>query len=325
MVPGPPKAKEGTAYLLFTTMTMSADRTGAGPLCTRAITGPDHPAHQPIYVCETCQLIDEDGASPLPACICESCAFDCHADHEVYYVGVGPCVCDCPLLSMGRDAPAHECRLRGSSAREAERLGLAVGRPLNSPIPLIPPAPFSEAGENNVDEGDGAGGEDGNPKQKVEGKAFRSVSDSSIEPCSTVGGYIYESLTLPALAVADEGGDICRDLIRQAEALADCSKDTFWVPGDASEYDGEEWCDLEILARQIYRRHVHAYSLQTLARGDGRTTPVAGGAEWWVQVKPAGMPRAPVDLHYDKDEALAEAFGLGSFPTLSTVRKRKSG
>ena len=39
----------------------------------------------------------------------------------------------------------------------------------------------------------------------------------------------------------------------------------------------------------------------------------------WVQVKPAGTSRAPVDLHYDKDELLAEKFALGSFPTLSTV------
>ena len=67
-----------------------------------------------------------------------------------------------------------------------------------------------------------------------------------------------------------------------------------------------------------------------------------GGAEWWVQVKSVSAlpPREEhgaencnlsqpppqsnngaeaVDLHYDKDEALAESFGLGVFPTLSTV------
>ena len=38
-----------------------------------------------------------------------------------------------------------------------------------------------------------------------------------------------------------------------------------------------------------------------------------------MQVKPAGSTSAPVDLHYDKDESLAERFGLGSFPELSTV------
>ena len=33
----------------------------------------------------------------------------------------------------------------------------------------------------------------------------------------------------------------------------------------------------------------------------------------------AGLPSEAVDLHFDKDEVLAEAFGLGLFPTLSTV------
>ena len=104
-------------------------------------------------------------------------------------------------------------------------------------------------------------------------------------------------------------------MIRQAKALTDRSKDTFWVPDDGGDRDG--LCDLELLARQIYERHVDSYSLRTPA-GDG-AMPVPGGAEWWVQFKPAGVRKAPVDLHYDKDEVIAEKFGLGSFPTLSTV------
>ena len=38
-----------------------------------------------------------------------------------------------------------------------------------------------------------------------------------------------------------------------------------------------------------------------------------------MQVKPAGISRAAVDLHYDKDDVLAKTFGLGLVPTLSTV------
>jgi len=72
---------------------------------------------------------------------------------------------------------------------------------------------------------------------------------------------------------------------------------------------------------------MQSYSLQTDDATDEndvdatsrKTVSSGGGAEWWVQVKPAGTSRAPVDLHYDKDEVLAETFGLGSFPTLSTV------
>jgi hypothetical protein len=43
--------------------------------------------------------------------------------------------------------------------------------------------------------------------------------------------------------------------------------------------------------------------------------------EWWIQSKyleQDGTP-APIDLHYDKDENMAEAYGIGLFPQLSTV------
>jgi hypothetical protein len=50
------------------------------------------------------------------------------------------------------------------------------------------------------------------------------------------------------------------------------------------------------------------------------------GAEWWVQVKQAATnstvattTTTSIDLHYDKDEFLAAACGIGVFPTLSTV------
>lgn len=53
-----------------------------------------------------------------------------------------------------------------------------------------------------------------------------------------------------------------------------------------------------------------------------------GGAEWWIQVKKNlastgdgkdASGSDAVDLHYDKDEELAEKYGLGAFPILSTV------
>ena len=41
--------------------------------CTSAITGTDHPAHQPIYVCTACVPASPD---ELPPCVCEACAAD---------------------------------------------------------------------------------------------------------------------------------------------------------------------------------------------------------------------------------------------------------
>lgn len=72
------------------------------------------------------------------------------------------------------------------------------------------------------------------------------------------------------------------------------------------------------MAWRIFEQHKALYNLD-IQQG--------GGAEWWIQVK-TNLSSAnqkevsgseAVDLHYDKDEELAEKYGLGSFPTISTV------
>ncbi|KAL7553325.1 hypothetical protein ACHAWF_016620 [Thalassiosira exigua] len=284
-------------------------------LCTLAVTGPI-PAHQAIFVCETCKFVprevdgceeddegdgvddDVDEPEALPACVCRSCADACHSGHDVRYVGSGPCTCDCPFLTVGPSG-GHDCRLAGRSVREARRLGFGNGRTLNDPISS------NAVGGTETTEG-------------TEGSWCG-------ECCPTpMGGYAYASYTLPDLSVG--GDNLCQNLIRQAEALIECSRDTFWVPDHAEQTSESEWCDLELLAMQIYRKHVKSYSLKGCSEGEQATTSTSeGGAEWWVQVKPAGTSRAPVDLHYDKDEVLAEEFGLGSFPALSTVLNLTGG
>ena len=125
-----------------------------------------------------------------------------------------------------------------------------------------------------------------------------------------------------------ERGATSRILQGQARELIKHSKETFWLDSTAMTDREADHCDLERLASRIWERHVEAFELDR-----------AGcGAEWWVQVKPV-QPRQcvdlpsfmlpessqsnkgaeAIDLHYDKDEDLAEAFGIGAFPVLSTV------
>ena len=128
----------------------------------------------------------------------------------------------------------------------------------------------------------------------------------------------------------------CDRLIDQALAFIQHSTDTHWIPHNFTTASKHEHVDmdmdiklstLEQLAYSIFHRHIDAYNLRD------RLGP-NGGAEWWVQIKktnqgdndnthandgPKGFKKEAIDLHYDKDEALAEAFDLGSFPTLSTV------
>ena len=99
--------------------------------------------------------------------------------------------------------------------------------------------------------------------------------------------------------------DVCQRLIQQSIALAEFPRDTFWI---SANHNGQDLCELERLALDIFQKHASTSCEDNLV-----------GAEWWVQVKDLASENSAVDLHYDKDEHLAEEFGLGSFPLLSTV------
>jgi len=135
---------------------------------------------------------------------------------------------------------------------------------------------------------------------------------------------------------------ICNKMVEQAIELVKHTRDTHWL--DETLMENEEsspLCELERLAWLVYCQHAKYYNLPIEHEGLNKS-----GAEWWVQVKPVSMPNdldspstnedtnrfentttttslkngvEAVDLHYDKDEDLAETFGLGFFPSLSTV------
>ena len=356
-----------------------------GYVCTHAITGSIHPAHQAIYICETCRLLpnreptsnshisgegeqhcnDEDdniNADREAFCICECCAEVCHADHIVEFVGVGPCTCDCYRLccpdecantgessaeiSSGKTITRDVCKLVEISKEEANRLGFShVGgkRSLNDPIPLKIPTTCTLL--SNVDDTDdilNASKDSSNAPSgnDIDSELVGWINPQCIQCNSSMGGYTLDSFTIPSLSSSD-GVQHCQNLVRQAEALVDESRETFWVPvgDDELEISGkdEDLSDLELLAKAVYLQHVKSYNLnmrtftekkdvnadllpRLLTKNNSCTDEESKpGAEWWVQVKPEGSTKTPVDLHYDKDEALAEAFCLGSFPTLSTV------
>lgn len=136
--------------------------------------------------------------------------------------------------------------------------------------------------------------------------------------------YIQEVFTISSL---DERS--CDRLVREAAELVKHSKDTHWLELNNDDEPNQKKTKLEGLALTILQRHIKEYQLSN-NDNDG----FQGGAEWWVQVKPITNPTESssrldhddttngdeaVDLHYDKDEVLAENFDLGAFPTLSTV------
>ena len=285
--------------------------------CSYAATG-SNDAFQAIFVCRTCCCSStppntSNGNVPLSAdplrCICQACAEYCHAEHDVEYIGMGPCYCDCRELGNSCDS----CSLLASSWAEAERLGLAASNNSNNDCPR---------------------------------DTTTFGLSTYIEPDDSINrpGYVRDVFRLSLL----RDKHYMHQLQLQALELIQHSRETFWLGSDVLQIGDDDDDDdggeerlipqlsgLEQLACIIFRQHWQHYNLSSLC-SDHRTTTAKAGAEWWVQVKSVSSPSGDenndeiigkigggaaeaIDLHYDKDEALAESFGLGAFPVLSTV------
>ena len=101
-------------------------------------------------------------------------------------------------------------------------------------------------------------------------------------------------------------------LVNQCKKLVSNSKDTFWL--SASDMNNPT-CALEKLAGAVFKHYTKGATFDASR----------SGAEWWAQVKDISHEESDdncnraIDLHYDKDEKVAEMFELGLFPQISTV------
>ena len=265
--------------------------------CTFAVTG-TNPTFQAIFIVSE----DSAGEDQSPLCVCQACAEVCFDDgyHEVEYIGMGPSYCDCSRMG--------KCKIYEQSLREAERLGIVV--------------PIDQ----------------------------KEIGDSPTE--SLPQDFIREAFDVPVLQPFESDNSrssLAPLLVEQAQELIKHTKETHWidetvvgVDGEGGESGQKKMCLLESLAWSIYRSHRERYK-DSMFSDDDNGEISKGGAEWWVQVKEISQSNMPaedattadesdtlensnktslassIDLHYDKDEALAESFGIGSFPTLSTV------
>jgi len=251
--------------------------------CTYAVTGPN-PSYQAIFICRACN--ETHGKEDTFLCVCEACANHCHESlnhDEIDYLGMGKAYCDCAQLGSGG------CKILDASQKEIEEWKY----------------PVAFGGDST---------------------ALSTLSGNSNDAGITPPQYIMDAYSITGLSnnnihMDDDTMDqnpACQHLVEQASGLIQHSKETFWLPATSSTVKREDWCDLEQMAWNIFRQHTTNYDLPIQE---------TGGAEWWVQVKQQKQDgddsevilAEAVDLHYDKDETLAEKYGLGSFPTLSTV------
>ena len=159
-----------------------------------------------------------------------------------------------------------------------------------------------------------------------------------------------------SLAISSNPSDVYDALRRECIYLVKQSKETFWVGSDwkysfddehtdtdkkrAGKDSGERrqsLCQLEDLALMIF--HYHTKLLSNNSGKSGSIDMSRSGAEWWIQVKQNKKTDVgdgnlkddgdninkninndeTVCLHYDKDEVVADVWGAGLFPPLSTI------
>lgn len=131
-------------------------------------------------------------------------------------------------------------------------------------------------------------------------RMLESPSDATAEKeVDKDGGIMSNVFCIPTL----QGSDISSSLVQHAQELVKHSKETHWVDKNCN-LDGLS--PLEKLSWNLFEHHAKQFGS---ALGDVMDR---GGAEWWVQVKDTSGQNTAIDLHYDKDEALAESFGTSN-------------
>jgi hypothetical protein len=115
---------------------------------------------------------------------------------------------------------------------------------------------------------------------------------------------------------------------QQCDGIVKHSKETFWVGcnwnflSDGTSPSETTSCRVQLEEFALYIFHYHIKSLSCRTEQGLSFNPELSGAEWWIQIKDLTDPEMispSIDLHYDKDEDIAEHFDVGIFPSISTV------
>lgn len=267
--------------------------------CTAALPGQ---VFQDIYICRACCQVDgSDNDTETPAslaCICQACAETCHAHCRLADDDGQVDENDDAVDYVGVGPARCDCHIlvavqNGSKSTCACQLYRAS-------------CAFAQQ-QNLLSQWD----------------ASCTLPPDNLHRAESSPVQVFDIPTL------QQSTSQAQKIISQVLLLVEHSKDTFWLDASQSPRDDtikSQWCLLERMAFEILQFH---------SRNDGVSYR---GCEWWVQVKPTSsndantmecsantLAAAAIDMHFDKDEDLAESFGLGVFPTKATVTYLTTG
>lgn len=273
-----------------------------GEVCTFCVTG-TNPMYQGIYQCITCNKATNKSKSSVKnkskkasknasnQCVCLGCSKQCHRGHKLEFIAYGKAYCDCgcngcQLLSETR----IKCGVNASNSSVKDTQSSYKLKSNRYPFGVHQIRP-------NMDKLE-LGGED---------------------------DYLFDMLRKECMAIVTQ------------------SKETFWIGSDwkfSHDQCGPEdkrcRCLLEDLALMIFKYHTEKVEGGELDEGTAGIGDVSygnnTGLEWWIQIKDLNESSSDVvdeaigsitgptiELHYDKDEVMADVWGIGKFPTLGTV------
>jgi hypothetical protein len=268
----------------------------------------------------------------------------------VEYIGMGPSYCDCPFNKK------HPCRIAHASKQEARRLQIQPSQ-LHRCRHSKNVARSDD--DNSNKQGATTNEEEPEILEKQSDSCTHFVRDVFHIPtlhdnedfvrllrrqAETLVQHSKETFWIDYQQNQNQNDDHDHDAL-----TGNSSPDNTMNGGDG----GGRRCALESLAWAVARNHIQHYAS---SQAEPLVTyETLNGMEWWVQVnhvlgqqhdndnsddtsssvQPVMLQQscsaAPnctdqqkelqqgIELHYDKDEAVAESFGLGVFPSLSTV------
>ena len=267
----------------------AADIKPENRYCTRAVTG-CCPFFQEIYFCQTCCSQINHGDThdeALPPCICFACVDECHSDHDIEYIGMGPCFCDCN---------EYCCKLYVESIDVANRLGFTMtndnGQIQEAPLLMNNYLRHNLPTHSYIRD-----------VYTIPALKENRFQDCLILQCKELVRLSKDTFWLDSSIVdasmQPKDSMLCEleyfawNIFRQhVQHYVDTNEET--TRGNKEQVLGAEWW----------------VQVKELSPAEETAMP--------TDTKKVSNLEA-IDLHYDKDEEMASMFGIGIFPFISTV------
>ena len=318
--------------------------------CSFALTSDQSMVSQAVYCCKTCGLCEEQQKG-----LCEGCVQTCHQTHETLFLGYGRAYCDCGAGGCALSLESLDAAKDALCMNSSNRYESLLANHLYTNLPNLT-SPHQWIHSNSISQ-DEDGRLLGTKTSGLQIHNFHAVQLMSFideknlnEICNLNESDMYETLVRQSTTLASHSketfwmaaGSDEQDQLSVLEHLALAIFHAHVGDGvvfDTNNSGAEWWVQVKRTGDSTtVQSSTMEFESSTAAKieagAEVRAGTLAGKAlstigEMFSQSNPQSSPQSNppskffatggVDLHYDKDEVLAESFSVGVFPQISTV------